>query len=222
MQNSRVTSLQAVDERPHDTPAQFMGRIEGRDVDAWRVVADRASLRAQKAASCLLRPREGDRVLVATCAGETWILAVLERAADECGVIETDGPMHLRSRTGSVRVEAQESLQLKGHESVEIDSPRLGLRTGVADLVASRVAWACDRLDGSFRLARVAGDALERIVRRFSATAVTSMRQVQRIDQVRSGDIDYRADNNYVYRGRNVLGKARDLAKMDADQIHMG
>lgn len=222
MQNAQVTNLEAVESRPTDEPVQVLGRVQSLHGDVWQVTSERSRLRARKAASCLLRPEPGDRVLLATCAEESWILAVLSRATEGRGVIETDGPMHLRSRSGSVRVEAHESLRLQGRESVEIESPRFGLRTGVADLVASRVGWACDRLEGSFRVARLAGKALERIVDRFSSTAVTSMRQVQRIDQVRSGDIDYRADNNYVYRGRNVLGKAKDLAKMDADQIHMG
>jgi len=201
---------------------QFIGRIRDSERDKWIVGTKSREYTANQAASCLLRPHAGDRVLAMAHKDEAWILAVLDRETGECSSIETDGALRLCSRTGDVTVEALDSVRLKGHAAVEIDSPRFGMRVGLAELVSSRVQWICDRLEGRFNLARVAGRALERFVERFSSQARTSFREVQTIDQVRSGEIDYRAENNYVFRGRNLLGKGKDLAKIDADQIHMG
>ena len=104
---------------------QFVAELLGRTADgavglAVAAIAswadDRGALAdgrgARAAASCLLRPAAGDRVLVWSGDAETWVLSVLERGAE-------DAPVVLKSDTG-----------------ITIEAPRVALQGKVVQVAA--------------------------------------------------------------------------------------
>jgi hypothetical protein len=77
------------------------------------LVASRAAgtLRAVRAAGCLLRPEAGDRVLVALTGENAWVLSVLERRLPEEATLEL--PEKTTLAAGRLEIEARTALKLR-------------------------------------------------------------------------------------------------------------
>ena len=211
-----------VSEAYDNGPEQFAARVEAETAAGWRLRADRGTVQARRAAGCLLRPHAGDRVLVFAERDKAWVLSVLERAGADERIIDTDGPVGLRSRSGNVSIHAGKSVELRGDEAIELRSARFGLRAGVTRLVSRNVTWLCDRCEGKFNVLRLVGRACESLVDSFRRRARTSYREVETLDRVDSGEIDYRAEANLSLEARNLFSRAEHLARIDGDQIHLG
>lgn len=217
-----IESRKGVPEGAAAAPAQFAARVEQAIAAGWRLRADHGPVLARRAAGCLLRPKAGDRVLVFAERDEAWILSVLDRTGAGERVIETDGPMGLRCRSGNISIHAEKCVEVRGDEAIELRSARLGVRAAVTRLVSKNVTWLCDRCEGRFNVLRLVGRACEGLFDRFRQRARTSIREVETLDRVHSGEIDYRAEANLSLEARNLLSRAEHLARIDGDQIHLG
>ena len=89
------------------------------------------------------------------------------------------------------------------------------LCVGAVTAVGREAAW-------SFGRVRIVSDLIESFADRLLQFARWSQRTVEGIDQVRSGQIDYRAEQLMQLQAQNLVANASNLAKVDGDQIHLG
>jgi len=177
---------------------------------------------ARKAASCLLIPEPGDSVLVCVVGNGVWILAVLERDESRASIIETTAGLSLRPGSGKIDLFGPDGVSVSSGDAITMESPRLQVSARLAKMVTGKLSWLGERLDARFDGVRMVGRLFDSVLERFSRKARRSYRHTEEVDQVRSGQIDYRSAKNMTLRGRNVLTKAEELAKFDGDQIHLG
>lgn len=223
MQTANITSLTPEPARV-DAPPGVVARVVSHEAECWLVrTVDGTQVRARTAASCLLQPRPADRVLLFCTEGHGWILAILERGAPQDGnLIETDGPLEVRSRSGSISFDADTRLVLTGRAGIEMESPSVGVRAGLLKLVARRADWLAGRVDGKFDSLQLVGKLVQSVVDMMRQKSRACYREVESFDQLRSGQMDYRADHTMSLKARNIVGKADDLARVDGKQIHIG
>ena len=223
MQTANITTL-ATEPTRDEARTGVVGRVVSKVSGSWQVTTeDGADTRANAAASCLLQPRPGDRVLLFCTGQQSWILAILERSESRAdNVIETDGPLTVRSRTGSVSLAAETRLAMTGRSRIEMESPSVGVRAGLLNLVARRADWLAGRVEGKFDSLQLVGKLVQSVFDLVRQKSRASYREVESFDQVRSGQIDYRADHTMSLKARNIVGKADDLARVDGRQIHIG
>lgn len=177
---------------------------------------------ARVASSCILAPAVGDRVLALISGHEAWVLAILDRPVTNISTLEFDGDVELRSLSGNVRIEADNELRLKSSGSTFLQGPRLRVSVAVADILTGRLGWIGEVFDVRFGKGNIVSQWVDSVVEKFSLRARNSIKQVEEVDQVRSGQIDYRADKNLSLKARNVLADASQLAKVNGKQIHLG
>ena len=92
--------------------------VAGQTVTVRGALSD---VRARRAASCLVAPSIGDRVLVAVEeGGEAFVLALLERASEGPTTIEADGDIAIRAASGKVTIAAQEGIDVVSPSPVQI------------------------------------------------------------------------------------------------------
>lgn len=203
-------------------PGQHTASVEAKAGTGWLLHADQCAFEARQAASCLLTPQPGDRVLVYCQAGEAWVLAVLDRELGAEWAIETPGPMRLGPRSGDLSMHARRTVHVRGGEAIDLRTPGLGVRAATARLVSRHASWLCDRCEGRFNVLRLVGRACEGLFERFRRRARVSYREVETLDHACSGEMHYRADANLSLEGGNLLGSAEHLASIDGKQIHLG
>lgn len=206
----------------HDQVEQLSAHVVRVSASAIDVETSHGVWSARPAASCLLRPSVGDRVLVARSAEDAWILAILDRDPDQTAEIGTSGDLAIRSRHGSVSVSAESDIDLKSKGKLSVSTDEFNLAARLATAVSGHLEYFGHSLQARFDDMSVTGRSFKRLVDFFSSSSKVSLRETEQLDQTRAGTIDCRARENMTLRGRNILGKARDLAKIDGKQIHMG
>ncbi|MGQ0502408.1 MAG: DUF3540 domain-containing protein [Panacagrimonas sp.] len=177
----------------------------------------------RKAVSCLLEPEAGDKVLVSgASASEGYVIAVLERSASTPQRLRLSGDTRLTVENGSLQLLSEQGIEMKAGSAVSIDAPRLEARARHAHLIFGELACIGRTWHAALDKLGFVGQAIEVVAERLSQRLTHSVREVEQVDQLRSGQIDYRASGNASLRGRNTLVTASELVKLDGDQIHLG
>jgi hypothetical protein len=196
---------------------QEFGEVARVDSEAVTVLTALAEVRARRAASCLLAPAVGDRVLIATEeGGAAYVLAVLEQRDPEATTISVDGDLNLRSIHGKVSVAAQEGIDL-----VTAAAARIAGKTLEVSAVEA-ISAVGGTVKAEFDKVKLLAATFDSFLERMSQRVKRSYRTVEEIDQVKARHIDYAAAGNAHIRGENTLVTALDLVKVNAEQVHIG
>lgn len=169
---------------------------------------------ARRAASCLVLPRVGDLVAhVGTEAGASHVTAVLERAA---GV-----PLTLCLPAGSV-IAAQDGALTLQADALTLAARSFHLEAEQAQLNVEQVNAVGRKASWSYSAVKVTTELLESFAERVLQFARWSQRMIDGPDQVRSRQIDYRAEQILQLQAHTVIANADKLFKADGEQIHIG
>lgn len=190
---------------------------------ALRVRAGGRLLPARLAASCLLEPESADTVLAAGDPdGRIWVLAVLERAGTGPARLAVEGDLSVQVRRGGFSVAAADGIDLVSARQVKVIGSDLEVRAERGSLFVAEMSWLGRSLSAHLEKVKLLAGALDTVLERITQRVKRSFRVVEELDHLRSGQISWRAEKNLDLRGRNALVIARELVKLDGDQIHLG
>ena len=172
---------------------------------------------ARRAASCLVLPRPGDRVLVAL-GPEAFVLALLDGERAE---LSFDGDVAIRSR-GRIDLDAEQGVRVRTRRAFEIVAQVVNVASGTAELAVGELTAIGARARASFDEAGLVAKAVDVVAERITERAERVYRFVSQLDQLRARHFDYRAEHLAQIRGENTVVTARQVARMDGEQIHIG
>lgn len=179
-------------------------------------------LTARRAASCLLVPCVGDRVLCAVeTRGDAFVLAVLERADETRATLEVEGAVTLRS-TEKLSLVGEKGVDVVGGTAVRIASVRVDVNSVETRIASHAVEILGDVVKAELGRAKIVAKSIDGLVERMSQRVKRSFRWVEEIDQVKAKHIDYAAENVAHIRGETTVVTAKDLVKVNGEQIHVG
>jgi hypothetical protein len=161
-------------------------------------------------------------LIAANETGQAWLLAVLERDSKHKTSLSVDGDLDVQLRSGKFTVAAQEGIGMVSGADVSVVSGRFNLNAVDASVALQSLTYVGRFLRGEIEKVRLAAGTLDSVLDRFSQRVKRSYRTVEEIDQVRTQQLDYKADRNLSLRGGNTLVTAERLVKLDGDQIHLG
>ena len=196
---------------------QEFGEVVAIDAELVTVRTALAEVTARRAASCLLEPAVGDRVLLATEErGDAYGLAVLEQRDPETSRISVEGNLTLRSLRGKVSVAAQEGVELVSSAAVRI------MASAVEVQAVEALSILSGAVKGELGKVKMYAATLDSFFERVSLHAKRSFRTIEEMDQVKARHIDYAASGNAHLRGDNALISAHELVKLNGEQVHIG
>lgn len=182
--------------------------------------ADGATV-ARRAASCLLAPQPGDVVLVARVEGRAYVLAVLEREGAE-RAIDVDGDLVVRSRAGSVRVRGEQEVSLRAGGRLVATGQTVALAAETASWVAERLQLIAESLSTEAVRMHQAASFSERVIESAKETLGSSYRHVREAEHVQAESLTFSLRKLFRTHAETAVITAKKLAKIDADQIHLG
>lgn len=182
-----------------------------------------ADVRARRAASCLIAPGEGDRVLVVTEeGGESFVLAVLVTREPRGASMEVDGDVTLRSRAGKVSIAAEGGIDLVSGAPITVASPKVEVHAVEASFVAQALSVVGGAVKAELDRVKVLSSTVDVVLDRLGIKAKRATREVDGLDQVKARHLDYAAAGNAHLRGENTIVTAEDLVKVNGEQVHIG
>ena len=193
---------------------------EGVGVEVW---LDGSSRIATRAASCLVEPKAGDRLLLADTEERTFVLAILERGEPTSALeIRPEGDLRLRMERGGFEVHAREGVELVSGKSLKLMGINLDVRAATAELLCRTVQLVGDTAGIELTGVKVVTRFFDAIHERFTSRAKRSTRIVEETDVLRSEAIDYSSSKTVRVHGQNQVLTAEKLVKLNGDQVHLG
>lgn len=209
--NAKLATLNARTHIPIAQTSTFTAHIGAADGDGFLLST---GVNARRAASCLLRPEPGDLVLCAQVSvGDTFILAVLTRDAEQACTLETPGPATL-SANGPLTLQGT-SLKLHSETSTTLRSQTLEAALDTAH-VAGRELHV---FAGTMKLA---GSVLSSVMDRIQQFSRQYLRHTEALDRVSAAQVQVEAKQILQLHGEHVLVEGEDLIKARGSQIHFG
>lgn len=195
-------------------------RCEGED---FIVRTDRGDWRAHIAASCLLHPEPGDRVLLVILEPNgCYILAVLDRGTEQASRLRFTGDLSLELPDGRLDISAGGGLDLSTPASLSLSAGELRLSATETSLISRQVDLVGGLLRAEWQEVKALAQSCDSIFERVVQRVKHAYRFVTDTDYVRTGRMDYAAEQSVRVHGKDTLITAERLAKMDGDQIHLG
>ncbi len=160
----------------------------------------------RRAASCLMTPEFGDRVLIASADGQIWLLAVLERA-------ETQQPVVLS---------VDGDLQIAPNGNLSLASQGLNITATTGDCHIDSMNYSGESLTAWLSLSRVVGKQCESVWQAVTQISHRLLRKTTQMEQVRAGQLDMQAEDYLRMHAQNTVITSKAITKVDSEQIHMG
>jgi hypothetical protein len=202
---------------------QATGTVTGSGADGFEVCTDFGIYRVRRAVSCLIEPVVDDRVLIAGDTSEgLFVIAVLERFDNTPLQIVADRDLSIGINEGQFSIAAGKGVHLVSSAEISLTSAELSINAVKGNVFLDRMSYLGRQLFAEIDGIRLLGRLFDSVFERLAHKSKWSFREVEEIDQVRSGQIDYRAVKNMNLRGKNALITAEELVKVDGDQIHLG
>ncbi|MDO5537364.1 MAG: DUF3540 domain-containing protein [Desulfovibrionaceae bacterium] len=197
----------------HQTsPALDTGRVTSVQNGIFLILARDSYWQARTAASCLLRPEEGDEVLFTPLPdGRAFVLAVLTRSEREAVL---DFP------TGA-SLTSPMPLNLDSATAVQISAPEAGVNTASLSVQAAEAKAAMGSVTLVARILRTCGERLEQTFGRLLGRYGSAQRMVQEDDETQARNVRVSAQETSLTQAGNVTQLARDMARIDAPQVHI-
>ncbi|RYF57993.1 MAG: DUF3540 domain-containing protein [Comamonadaceae bacterium] len=205
-------------------PVQVLGSVVRIDADTqqYAVQCDGHIWHAHRAVSCLVTPAINDEVLLSgPSAQQVFLIAVVRQHDGASTRIDVQGDLQIAAVGGEVCVQA-DTVALRGAREVSLTgleltarADRAGFTFKTLDYVGEQARVGVDRIS-------VVGRVCEVVMDRLSQLANSVFRLTRDTEQSRAGRIDLQAEHTLRLHAEHTLVTAKDLVKVDANQIHMG
>jgi hypothetical protein len=202
---------------------QADGIVMRRENDGVTIDSEYGELFARRAVSCLVEPAVGDRVLVAGDLNEDlFVIAVLEQGNVSATRITVAGDLHLGVPNGRFSIVSAQGVDLVSAGDISLTSSELSVRSDKGHIFFDQLSYIGRKVMAQAMVFKFVGEIFDTVAERITQKVKRSYRIVEEIDQVRSNQIDYRAEKNMSLKGQNALITADELVKIEGDQIHLG
>jgi hypothetical protein len=179
------------------------------------------TIRARRAAGCLLRPEPGDLVLASfQPGGEAYVLCVLERTGD-AATLDLAPEVAVTARSGRLELTGLE-VALKAGVAVQVAAPALQVdgTTGVARF--QDFTCTAGSLTARAGALRLLGQTLETVFDRLVQRVRLSLRWVSELDRLEAGRSHTAVADRCTLRAGSVSLLAEDEVKVDGKRINLG
>ena len=202
---------------------QDSGTVLRVEVDAVVVRGAAAELRCRRALSCVVDPRPDDLVLYAGLAsGECYVLVVLARPGDQAAVWSAPGSVTLAAPDGEVTVAARDGVHVVTPATVRVTTDTVSVTAREGDLAVQALTYVGAALAANLDDLKVTAARIDTVAGRLSQKLQRAYRTVAEIDQLRAEHGDWSFRQTLGLHAANVIATAKDLVKVDGDQIHLG
>lgn len=202
---------------------QDSGTVLRVEDDRVLVQGPAGELRCRRAVSCVVDPRADDLVLVAGLAnGDVYVLAVLERPGDQAAVWSAPGAVTLATPDGAVTVAARDGVNVVTPATLRVTSDAVSLTARTGDLAVQALAYAGALVAADLDELKLTARRVDTVAERLSQRLKRAYRTVTEIDQLRAEQGDWSFKKTLGLHAANVIATAKELVKVDGDQIHLG
>ncbi len=199
------------------------GKVMGKEDGSYVVAAGEGSLKAGRAAGCVVEPEAGDVVLLSRDSfGRTYVLSVLEREGDAAYSLSFDRDVEIKAGEGKLRAAARDGIEAVTAGKTRLVSGELCINAARAEATVEDLRFFSGLIEGNFEKIKLVGRSLDSVLDRVSQKVKRSYRWISETDHLQAGHLDYAVKKLMSLRGGYAIVTAREDVRIDGDKIFMG
>lgn len=218
------------EESSQRTPVSSVSLVQGRvlvaDTGHFTVMTESGHHVCQLAASCLVRPENGDLVLVAMphhTQETTYLLAVLERAEAETVMkIDLRSGARLTAETGAVAIEAGTELRLSAGTQLEASARKISIFSDAAHWLTHTFSLLGKTVETVCSIWKESSKDRETVSESWTQRLGESYRHIEELDETQAGMSRTLARETALLHGRVSYVQAEEFVKLDGQEVHLG
>jgi hypothetical protein len=188
----------------------------------WIVQSSLGTYKAKKAFSCLVCPEIGDKVLsVSLAAGGASILAILERKSSQATRLKFGGDVDFSS-TGSIKMLANERLEVMSGDAMNFDTVELSMRSETSSVSFDRLSVTGNEANQYINKIRVMSKYLETVSETSKQVMKNSFRLVSGLESLTAGEVLQQVKKRFTVQSKQVSMLAEEDAKLNGKRVHLG
>lgn len=204
-------------------PALEYARVLPEGPDGCRIETPFGTLRARRAASCLLAPEPGDLILASLdMSGAAWILAVLERAGETPSRLSVDGDTVLAAEGGSLTLACGRDMALTCEGSLTSASRQLAIHAERADAAIGVVSLMARTVKTQAKRMRAVARQIETTCRELTERMVRGSRIVEDHHEEQAASKRILVEQTLTLNAKNHTLLAEEEVVVNAERINMG
>lgn len=179
--------------------------------------------KGKKAASCLIQPEKGDKVLFAAGIDDNcYILSILEKHVPGANRIILDGNTKLICENGKIDLASQDGISFTTAGTIDLVSSKIALVADLGEIFISRLTFIGSFLQSQVAKIKLVAGTLEHFADNYRQKVKKSYRTVEDFDHLKAGKIDYNAEKYISLRGEHSIITAKEDVRINGERIHMG
>jgi len=199
------------------------GTIRMKQNNLYVVATDRSTVKAKRSINCLVQPQPGDTVLISQDDDErAYILNILESEYNSPTELVFDGDVDIKTPNGRFGIAAQEGIDLVSAKDTTLLSSKFSVNAVQADVNIERISLFSSFLQARLARIKLIGQTCDSVFERISQRVKRCYRQVDDLDHLRAGQLNYVAKKLMSFRGKYTVMTAKEDVRIDADKILMG
>ncbi|CAH0536126.1 hypothetical protein VMF7928_00220 [Vibrio marisflavi CECT 7928] len=197
------------------------GVVTNQFASGFQVKCESGLVGAQVAASCLLQPNIGDRVLCSGNSSEAFILAVLERSAVEEYQLHIPGDLNVQS-SGRMTLKSDTNLTLSSNEQTELTSDKMNVEVREATMTAQQSHFIGQK--SFFHVEKLSwiGKQIEQVADRVFQRFNMQTKKISGHEEKQTKSSRHLIEKDYVVQSQNSLHHAEKNMHLDGEKIHLG
>lgn len=202
---------------------QEYGVITDRREDNFTIQTGNGVWDARPAASCLLLPQVGDKVLIAAHPSHAaYILAVLERENNTDSELVFENDITIRAKEGKVNLVSDGGITLASGGRLQMICREAGLHAARAEISVDEMSFWGKFLDAQVTSIRLLATGFESVIERLRQRLTRSFRTIEEVEHIRADRYDCHAKSLLSLKGKYATITANEDVKIDAERIHIG
>ncbi len=203
-------------------PVQLIGTIRQVNDGLFTVNCDGADWTCSQALSCLIEPQIGDEVIISGPDHDrVYLIAVISRNSDAPVSLRVKGDLAISSTTGAVSVHSATGTRIGSDACLQVNASHYEQNHKTARITIEEMTYAGNTLEGTVGKTTFFSSVVALMADRINSVARLCFRHVREVDHVRAQTIDYEAEKLTRVHGGYTTLTARDVMKINGDQIHM-
>jgi hypothetical protein len=172
--------------------------------------------------SCLVSPEAGDRVLLSCCAGQSHILAIIERPNQDDMKLAFPGNVAFQAKEGSIDLLTSQRLSLTSAQAIKVTSAEFSMNSLKMNVHSEEATVSGGKATSQWREVTSIATSFNLIVDSLTQRLKNSFKMVQGVDQQSSQNLLQTIGKTFSVRARDTVIIARKDVKIDGERIHMG
>lgn len=218
-----VVSIKKESKEPVSQAATSTAHVIFADKGKYILDINGINIHATRAVGCLVKPEIGDKVLCFFDPGNTsYVLSVLESVSTESTRLSVENNLVLESCQQDVSLVSKHNVNLLSRQQLNLLSKDLTVSSGKGLLQIEELSLLSKTSSAHLSSGRVYAKQLDIVSETITQRFINSFRFVEKLDQLKAGNIMHTVKNLFSLRTRQAVVLADKDVKIDGERIHMG